>query len=121
MVFEGEASHDSGTFAEDDVDCIGASWSIDSSVWITLAAGALFLDPNQLPFQVCLRVEEFDDLILKVFEPQMVLFNLYNVWLKTISSHAGFSRPVLILQTSHVNTRIIFKPDKRAITESHGE
>lgn len=41
----------------------------------------------QLPFQACLKVEKFGDLILKATEPQMVLFNLYDDWLKTISSY----------------------------------
>lgn len=35
-----------------------------------------------LPFQSVMRVEKFGDLILKATEPQMVLFNLYNDWLK---------------------------------------
>ena len=54
----------------------------------------------------------------------MVLFTLYDDWLKTISSHTGFSHLVLIMRTSHVNTRhtrIILKSDKMAITESHRE
>lgn len=33
------------------------------------------------------KVEKFGDLILKATEPQMVLFNLYDDWLKTISSY----------------------------------
>lgn len=41
----------------------------------------------QLPFQACLKVEKFGDLILKATEPQMMLFNLYDDWLKTISSY----------------------------------
>lgn len=41
----------------------------------------------QLPFQACLKVEKFGDLILKATEPQMVLFNLYDDWLRTISSY----------------------------------
>ena len=36
---------------------------------------------------VVLQVEKFGDLILKATEPQMVLFNLYDDWLKTISSY----------------------------------
>ncbi|CAF1120709.1 unnamed protein product [Rotaria sp. Silwood1] len=32
----------------------------------------------QLPFQACLKVEKFGDLILKANEPQMVMFNLYD-------------------------------------------
>ena len=33
----------------------------------------------QLPFQACLKVEKFGDLILKATEPQMVLFNIYGL------------------------------------------
>lgn len=48
----------------------------------------------QLPFQACLKVEKFGDLILKATEPQMVLFNLYDDWLKTISSYTvSFTPP----------------------------
>ena len=52
----------------------------------------------QLPFQACLKVEKFGDLILKATEPQMVLFNLYDDWLRTISSYTAFSRLILILR-----------------------
>ena len=41
----------------------------------------------QLPFQACLKVEKLGDLILKASEPQMVLYNLYDDWLKDISSY----------------------------------
>jgi hypothetical protein len=47
----------------------------------------------QLPFQACLKVEKFGDLILKATEPQMVLFNLYDDWLKTISSYTVGVKP----------------------------
>lgn len=57
----------------------------------------------QLPFQACLKVEKFGDLILKATEPQMVLFNIYDDWLKTISSYTAFSRLILILRALHVN------------------
>ena len=76
----------------------------------------------QLPFQACLKVEKFGDLILKATEPQMVLFNLFDDWLKTISSYTAFSRLILILRALHVNnerTKIILKPDKTTITEAH--
>ena len=57
-----------------------------------MAVGGLFFDVEairtashathagselQLPFQACLKVEKFGDLILKATEPQMVLFNIY--------------------------------------------
>jgi pre-mRNA-processing factor 8 len=76
----------------------------------------------QLPFQACLKIEKFGDLILKATEPQMVLFNLYDDWLKTISSYTAFSRLILILRALHVNTertKVILKPDKTTITEPH--
>ena len=52
----------------------------------------------KLPFQACLKIEKFGDLILKATEPQMLLFNIYDDWLKTISSYTAFSRLVLILR-----------------------
>jgi pre-mRNA-processing factor 8 len=76
----------------------------------------------QLPFQACLKVEKFGDLILKATEPQMVLFNIYDDWLKTISSYTAFSRLILILRALHVNndrTKMMLRPDKTTITEAH--
>ena len=52
----------------------------------------------------------------------MVLFNIYDDWLKTISSYTAFSRLILILRALHVNVdkaRMILKPDKTIITEPH--
>ncbi|EXX60268.1 Prp8p [Rhizophagus irregularis DAOM 197198w] len=76
----------------------------------------------QLPFQACLKLEKFGDLILKATEPQMTLFNLFDDWLKTISSYTAFSRLILILRALHVNTdktKMILRPDKNTITEPH--
>ena len=76
----------------------------------------------QLPFQSCLKVEKFGDLILKATEPQMVLFNIYDDWLKTISSYTAFSRLILILRALHVamdRTKVILRPDKTVVTEPH--
>jgi len=76
----------------------------------------------QLPFQACLKVEKFGDLILKATEPQMILFNLYDDWLKSISSYTAFSRLILILRALHVNnerTKTILVPDKNTVVESH--
>lgn len=70
----------------------------------------------------CLQIEKFGDLILKASEPQMVLFNIYDDWLKTISSYTAFSRLVLILRALHVNVdkaRMLLRPDKSIITEPH--
>ena len=76
----------------------------------------------QLPFQACLKVEKFGDLILRATEPQMVLFNIYDDWLKTITSYTAFSRLILILRALHVSpdrTKVILRPDKTVVTEPH--
>ncbi|KAF9917840.1 Pre-mRNA-processing-splicing factor 8 [Lobosporangium transversale] len=76
----------------------------------------------QLPFQACLKVEKFGDLILRATEPQMCLFGLYDDWLKSISSYTAFSRLILILRALHVNNdkaKMILRPDKTTITEPH--
>jgi pre-mRNA-processing factor 8 len=52
----------------------------------------------------------------------MVLFNLYDDWLRSISSYTAFSRLILILRALHVNnekTKIILRPDRSTITEPH--
>ena len=76
----------------------------------------------QLPFQACMKIEKFGDLILKAQEPQMLLFNLYDDWLSSISPHTAFSRLILILRALHVNNdraKVILKPDKTTITQAH--
>ena len=76
----------------------------------------------QLPFQACLKIEKFGDLILKATEPQMLHFNLFDDWLKTISSYTAFSRLVLILRALHVHNeraKMILRPDKHTTTQPH--
>ncbi|RBR14719.1 uncharacterized protein FIESC28_07565 [Fusarium coffeatum] len=76
----------------------------------------------QLPFQAAMKIEKLGDLILRSTAPQMVLFNLYDEWLKSISSYTAFSRLVLILRALHVNpdkTKLILRPDKTVITQEH--
>ncbi|KAI1384862.1 PROCN-domain-containing protein [Hypoxylon trugodes] len=76
----------------------------------------------QLPFQAAMKVEKLGDMILRATEPQMVLFNLFDDWLKSISSYTAFSRLVLILRALHVNpdkTKLILRPDKTVITQMH--
>lgn len=76
----------------------------------------------QLPFQACLKIEKFGDLILKATEPQMVLFNIYDDWLSTITSYTAFSRLILILRALHVNmdkTKLMLRPDSLTITQDH--
>lgn len=57
-----------------------------------------------LPFQAIMKVEKFGDLILKATEPQMVLFNLYDDWLKVNVPviRSIFSRPSQAILHFHV-------------------
>ena len=76
----------------------------------------------QLPFQACFKISKFEDRILKATEPQMLLFNLYDDWTKSISPYTCFSRLILILRALHVNndrTKIILRPDKHVKTQPH--
>ena len=76
----------------------------------------------QLPFQAAMKVEKLGDMILRATEPKMMLFNLYDEWLKTISSYTAFSRLILILRALHVNqdkTKLLLRPDKTVITKEH--
>lgn len=52
----------------------------------------------QLPFQACMKLEKFGDLILRASQPQMILANLYDDWLKSVSSYTAFSRLILIVR-----------------------
>jgi len=75
-----------------------------------------------LPFRSFAKIEKFGDLILKATEPQMLLFNLYDDWLKTISSYTAFSRLILIFRALHVNpdkTKRILKPTRTIVTAAH--
>jgi pre-mRNA-processing factor 8 len=76
----------------------------------------------QLPFQSLLKIEKLGDLVLKATEPHMVIFNIYDDWLRSISSYVAFSRLILILRAMHVatdRTKMLLKPDKTVITEPH--
>ena len=75
-----------------------------------------------LPFQACLKVDKLNDVIMKATEPQMCLFNLYDNWLKSISSYTAFSRLILILRALHVHherAKIVLRPDANIMTEPH--
>ncbi|KAF2727175.1 putative pre-mRNA splicing factor [Polyplosphaeria fusca] len=76
----------------------------------------------QLPFQAAMKIEKLGDMILRATGPQMVLFNLFDEWLKTISSYTAFSRLILILRALHVNqdkTKLLLRPHKDVITKEH--
>lgn len=76
----------------------------------------------QLPFQACLKIEKFGDRILRATEPEMLLYNIYDDWLKTIAPYTAFSRLILILRALHVapdRAKMILRPDKSVVTEPH--
>ena len=76
----------------------------------------------QLPFQAAMKVEKLGDMILRATEPKMILYNLYDEWLKSISSYTAFSRLILILRALHVNidkTKLLLRPSKDVITQEH--
>jgi len=50
----------------------------------------------------------------------MMLFNLYDDWLKSVSSFTAFSRLMLIMRALHVSvdkSKVIMKPNKTIITK----
>ena len=52
----------------------------------------------------------------------MVLFNISDDWLNTISTKIAFSRLILILKALYINNdraKMVLKPDKTTITEPH--
>lgn len=76
----------------------------------------------QLPFQACLKIQALGDTILRATEPRMLLYNIYDDWLKTISPYTAFSRLILILRAMHVNfekANTIMKPSADIVTEEH--
>ena len=58
----------------------------------------------QLPFQAALRIDKLQQLVVQATEPQMVLFNLFDDWLSTVSSYTAFSRLVLLLRALYVDS-----------------
>lgn len=75
-----------------------------------------------LPFQTIMKVEKFGDIILKATQPDMILFNLYDDWLKSVASYTAFSRLILILRALHVNpdrAKVILRPDRSVVTQPH--
>ena len=75
-----------------------------------------------LPFQAFLRIDKFGDLVANATQPQMHLFNVYDDWLKTISSYTAFCRLILILRAIHVNRQdaeSILNPPDAQIQNHH--
>ncbi|KAJ7152210.1 PRP8 domain IV core-domain-containing protein [Mycena crocata] len=76
----------------------------------------------QLPFQACMKMEKFGDLILRATQPQMVLFSLYGMTGSSQSRVTPLFRLILLFRGLHVNNekaKIILHADKTTITEPH--
>ena len=58
----------------------------------------------QLPFHAILKIERLGDMVMKATSSQMVLFNVYDDWLKGFSAYTAFSRFVLVLRAMHIST-----------------
>ncbi|XBH80628.1 hypothetical protein VPH35_106334 [Triticum aestivum] len=69
-----------------------------------------------------LKIDQFG---LKATEPQMVLCNIYDDMLKSISSYIALSHLVLILRALMTHkyggsiANMLLKPDKAMVTEPH--
>lgn len=75
-----------------------------------------------LPFASAMKIDKLADIVLKASEPQMVLFNLYDDWLKSISAYTAFSRIILLLRAlgiSQERTNLILRPDASITTQEH--
>jgi pre-mRNA-processing factor 8 len=90
--------------------------------WVRSAASPPLPPRGKQHAQSAIKLEKFGDLIAKATENQMVLFNLYDDWLRSVSSYTAFSRLILILRSLHVNpekARMILRPDKTIVTQPH--
>ncbi|CCC69721.1 hypothetical protein NCAS_0D01400 [Naumovozyma castellii] len=57
----------------------------------------------RLPFSAALSIDKLSDVVMKATEPQMVLFNIYDDWLESVSSYTAFSRLILLLRALKTN------------------
>lgn len=75
-----------------------------------------------LPFAAVMKIDKLSDIVLKASEPQMVLFNFYDDWLKSISPYTAFSRVILILRALNIDTETanhILRPSASIVTQDH--
>ncbi|KAG7660465.1 uncharacterized protein J8A68_006022 [[Candida] subhashii] len=82
------------------------------------------LRPSELhlPFGSAMKIDKLADIVLKANEPQMVLFNMYDDWLKTISPYTAFSRLILLLRALGINQEMtyhVLRPDSSIVTQEH--
>ena len=77
----------------------------------------------QLPYQAALKIDKLQQLVVQATEPQMVLFNLFDDWLSTVSSYTAFSRLVLLLRALYFDSdkckQVLQLKSQGVETESH--
>lgn len=56
-----------------------------------------------LPLPAFMKIPKLADVVIHSSEPKMVLFNLYDDWLSTVSPYTAFSRLMLIMRALAVN------------------
>ncbi|CDK28553.1 unnamed protein product [Kuraishia capsulata CBS 1993] len=75
-----------------------------------------------LPFGAALKIDKLLDIVSTAKEPQMVLFNMYDDWMKRSSPYTAFNRLVVLMRALDVNsekTKLILRPDSSIITQEH--
>ncbi|KAH3899328.1 probable Pre-mRNA-splicing factor 8 [Saccharomycodes ludwigii] len=77
----------------------------------------------RLPFAAAMSIDKLSDVVLKATEPQMVLFNMYDDWMDSISSYTAFSRLILLLRGLKTNEErakyILYKDPTITIRPHH--
>ncbi|KAH3674624.1 hypothetical protein WICMUC_003170 [Wickerhamomyces mucosus] len=76
----------------------------------------------RLPFAAAIKVDKLQNEVLSATEPKMLLFDLYDDWLETISNHTAFSRLILLFRALSLNeerTKLILRPDGSVITKEN--
>lgn len=72
-----------------------------------------------LPLPAFMKIPKIADEVIHAPEPKMVLYNLYDDWLETISSHAAFRRLMLVLRAllvSRMKAWDILRPTANVVT-----
>ncbi|QPG77068.1 hypothetical protein FOA43_004466 [Brettanomyces nanus] len=85
---------------------------------------SISIRPTELhmPFNAALKIDKLQEIVSMAKEPQMVLFNVYDDWMKTCSSFTAFNRLVLLMRGLQVNvdkTKLILRADSSIHTAAH--
>lgn len=76
----------------------------------------------RLPFAAAIKVDKLQYEVMRATEPKMLLFDLYDDWLETISGYTAFSRLILILRSLSLNeekAKLVLRPDASVITQEN--